>query len=671
MSAQATATTLNIYGASRASSLSLMALMALMALLCACDDDSKAQPEAGGSAGAASIAGQAGGMIPLAGVGSGGLTAGLMSAGDEAAGREVTAGVMSAGVMSAGVMMGGEEPSPSCEPGAIGLCYSETEQSVCDAEGLGYEPSACPEGQYCLNGQCGDMRCVPGMRLCSTATPNQILACDPNGLDWSLAEECPEGDACRGGVCVSGCEAASKLNTYIGCEYWTVDLDNYPDPFTVPMPNEVPHSVVISNPGELPAQLSFETRSGAAISVADPQVPPGEVRAFTMPRLDVDNSGISLNSIKVSSSMPVIAYQFNPLNNDNVFSNDASLLLPTNTLGAEYIVSSWPTGPNTENIIPTGIIPQAGYFTVVATSPGETEVTVTVTSATEAGPEVPALELGETASFRLQQFQVLNLQAAAFTPTDFFDLLNAPASDLTGSIVSATQPVAVFGGHEEAVIGSMSAAQGDDTCCADHLEEQLLPLQTWSDQVLCVKAKPRGSSSEIDVWRVISGADGNVISTDPPISGLNGLTLNKGEWVQVESPEAFKLTGTQPLQAIQYLISQGQTDEGKGDPSMILAVPSEQFRDQYNILVPDGYGEDWLTVIRPAGAELLLDGSPLSAPFTPIADGAWEFAYVAVSPGAHSVRGASPFGLIAYGWNNAVSYGYPAGLNLRNQSGGR
>jgi len=70
-------------------------------------------------------------------------------------------------------------------------------------------------------------------------------------------------------------------------------------------------------------------------------------------------------------------------------------------------------------------------------------------------------------------------------------------------------------------------------------------------------------------------------------------------------------------------------------------------------------------VIRPVGVELLFDGAPLSADFTPLAGGVWEYAYVPVTPGAHSLQSGVPFGLIAYGWNNAVSYGYPAGLNLR------
>ena len=279
-----------------------------------------------------------------------------------------------------------------------------------------------------------------------------------------------------------------------------------------------------------------------------------------------------------------------------------------------------------------------------------------------------ALEMGETATFQLQQFEVLNLEAAPFTPEDFADLFNEVIHDLTGSTIEASQRVAVFGGHEEAVVAFNRTDRGagaQSPCCADHLEEQLFPLSIWSAEALCVKAKPRSDSGEKDIWRVISGVDGNTFTTTPPIEGLDGVTLNAGEWVHVEVGESFKVVGTGPLQAVQYLISQEQTDERIGDPSMILAVPTQQYRDQYSILVPVGYDDDWVTVIRPTGLEIMMDGAQLNTNFEPFAGGEWERAYVPVSPGAHNFDAAQPFGLVAYGWDRAVSYGYPAGLNLR------
>ena len=102
------------------------------------------------------------------------------------------------------------------------------------------------------------------------------------------------------------------------------------------------------------------------------------------------------------------------------------------------------------------------------------------------GPGTRPLAIGETATFQLQQFEVLNLQAAPLT-----ELFSEVIHDLTGTTVEASQRVAVFGGHEEAVIAFERTDRGagvESPCCADHLEEQLLPLNIWSAEALCVKA---------------------------------------------------------------------------------------------------------------------------------------------------------------------------------------
>ena len=257
-----------------------------------------------------------------------------------------------------------------------------------------------------------------------------------------------------------------------------------------------------------------------------------------------------------------------------------------------------------------------------------------------------------------------------------FANLFAPPNDLTGTTISATKPVAVFGGHEEAVIswnqentgGGFTTDEGNGSCCADHLEEQLLPVQVWTNDVLCAHSPPRsfdGNPVEPDLWRIFSAANANQITTDPPIEGLDGITLQYAQWVEVQSRESFIVHGTGPVMAVQYVVSQEQTDQVIGDPATVVAVPVGQFREDYAILVPDNYGSDWVTVVRLAGDQVLVDGVPAAAGFAPIGSGDWEVGWVPLDPGVHDLQAAHPFGLIAFGWDSAVSYGYPAGLNLR------
>ena len=71
------------------------------------------------------------------------------------------------------------------------------------------------------------------------------------------------------------------------------------------------------------------------------------------------------------------------------------------------------------------------------------------------------------------------------------------------------------------------------------------------------------------------------------------------------------------------------------------------------------------------GARFLSDdGAPVTATFTPVGDGSYEFAAIRVQAGVQVVESTQPFGMAAYGYSNAVSYAYPGGLNLVTPAGG-
>ena len=45
-----------------------------------------------------------------------------------------------------------------------------------------------------------------------------------------------------------------------------------------------------------------------------------------------------------------------------------------------------------------------------------------------------------------------------------------------------------------------------------------------------------------------------------------------------------------------------------GDPAMILVPPAAQFQGEYVFLVPAEYETNWVTILRPSGAAVSLDG---------------------------------------------------------------
>ncbi|MDP6944104.1 MAG: hypothetical protein QF464_08150, partial [Myxococcota bacterium] len=103
-----------------------------------------------------------------------------------------------------------------------------------------------------------------------------------------------------------------------------------------------------------------------------------------------------------------------------------------------------------------------------------------------------------------------------------------------------------------------------------------------------------------------------------------------------------------------------------GDPALILHASVEQFRSDYVFLTPDKYVEDYVNIVAPAAAIVTLDGATIGAGyFTAIASSSYKVARIKVGDDIHRVESTEPIGVVAYGFDRDVSYGYMAGLNLQ------
>ena len=116
----------------------------------------------------------------------------------------------------------------------------------------------------------------------------------------------------------------------------------------------------------------------------------------------------------------VAVHQFNPLNGDGVYTNDASLLLPSNVTGKKYVIMSWPHRNDDLTL--------RGFFVVIATQPGFTEVKVIPSATVAAGFGVAQLNPGNPYLFVLAQGEAIN-----------FETDGEHGSDLTGTTVHADQ----------------------------------------------------------------------------------------------------------------------------------------------------------------------------------------------------------------------------------------
>jgi hypothetical protein len=575
-----------------------------------------------------------------------------------------------------------------CIPGTVLGCQSATSERVCADDGFGYDNRPCAaETPNCLDGQCTAQICRPGSTVCQG---DDVTECSMDGLAEIVVETCAHG--CEAGACLNPCGGDSK--SYLGCDFLAVDLDQFATPCTswLDCPSspscqglfcqcinsfceggaqDQPFAVTVANNNTMAVTATVSDVAGNV--VATQTVGVNQVVSIELPSSNINDSSITDKSYRVEADGPVTVHQFNPQNNSDVFSNDASLLLPSNTLGTEYLVMSWPTIGDTTFALKSFVV-------VVASEMGTTSVTVKTPAAIAAGPGVGAVLAGGTATYSLSTGQVLSLTTQ-----------NTSGADLTGMEITADQRVAVFAGTE---CGNVPL---NNQYC-DHMEQQLIPVSTWGTDFVAAKFNMRGNPSlgrtEPDIWRILASQDGTAITTTPAIPSVDGQMLARGEFIEFSHTGDFVVTATAPISVGQYMVGSsypgiengcdrnfhfnGDTSQcaippdqqcsgggtAIGDPAFLLNVPSSQFRPDYLVLTPNNYREDFLTFIAPIGTTITLDGTQITDTPTPIAGTSWEVIRRSVSDGTHTVLATAPSGLYAYGYDCDVSYAYPGGLNL-------
>jgi hypothetical protein len=579
----------------------------------------------------------------------------------------------------AGVRDGGPPACVGATPGII--CIGET-AVTCGAGGVEEGREDCARsGEICARPM-GCSLCVPNVSRCDAET---VETCNAEGTAVTRGETCTGSLHCSPAGCRDLCAEAEAAESYIGCEYWPVTTRNSQ------LSEEFPFAVVIANASLVPAEVVVD-RAGAQVTRAT--VAPGGVETLTLPwvaPLRVPAMGGSVlvpdGAYHLTSDVPVTVYQFNPLdyrrNSDCAvepddmlgdgecfsFTNDASLLLPSHVLTGSYIAVARPT-----HLIRVqgmaGATP--GFVAIVGTA--EAPVTVEITAsanivASEDG-QVPTMAPGMTRSFTLGRGDVLQLASnvpSGDCPSGWVTepgfaveyCLLGPEYDLTGTEIRATGPVAVIGGHDCTFVPFNRWA-------CDHLEEAIFPVEALGTEVIV--SPTQALRAEPNLLRVVSAGAGNDITFEPAIVGPT--TLRRGEYIEVELSEPVRVTGSQPILVAQYLVGQDYGGIGmalpqsNGDPSMALAIPTEQFRSSYTFLAPETYETSLVNIIAPTGATVVLDGALLGG-FEPIGGTVMSTTSQRIRGGAHAIEGTAPFGILVYGFGSYTSYFYPGGLDLR------
>jgi len=505
-----------------------------------------------------------------------------------------------------------------CTPGS-GTCNGEYEH-VCNATGTGYDEYYCD--------------------------PELGISCD---VDL--------------GRCTGPCAPQVLQDSYIGCEYYpTITGNEVLDYFQ--------YAVAIANTSSEVADVTIE--EGSLSSPRSFQVSPGDVHVEKLPWQTAlkmctnpsppdgffnvecgspqqQGAKVTKGAFHLRSTRPVTVYQFNPLDYTSggyyTYTNDASLLLPTNVWKGNYLVAASPAWDTANAGASAGVFPSLASITAAQDG---TTVTVSTSTNTPGGGGAPAFQAGVPQMVTLNRGDVL--EVAAFS------------GDLTGSTVQSDKPIQVIAGHYCTYLPATVPA-------CDHIEESMFPVDTLSNKYL-VSAPylPGLSGPKQQITRIIATQASTTVTLDPVPSGVvSPIVLNQaGDIAEISlKADDFLVSSDHKILVAHYMVGQ-DAGGGSGDPAFTLAVATDQYRLSYVFHAPTNYESNYVNVTAPDGATVMLDGTAVTG-FTPVGGSGISVARVPLPNGAngnHTATSNVPFGIEVYGYGQYTSYWYPGGLDL-------
>ncbi|MEZ4451639.1 MAG: IgGFc-binding protein [Nannocystaceae bacterium] len=527
-----------------------------------------------------------------------------------------------------------------------------------------------------------------------TDTDTTGEACSQCAPDLHSVQDCMGGtiEACSGTdgcdldskTCINACQAAENSKQSVGCEYYATFMQHWDGP------GSRCFAAFVANTWNTPAKLAVERPAGQMLNMAtftwkpvgngmnltyspyDPNagLGPGEVAILFLagptqgqascPKPSAVASGANVvgtgmgDAFRITSDVPVVAYQINPYGGGSAAVTGASLLLPTSAWDTNYvIINSLPKsiGQPTANII--------------ADEDG-TEVTIEPIAALAGGGGIPSSPQGVPAKFMLGAGRHAQITQDA---------------ELTGSVIQSTKKVGLMGGHT-----GMQAPVG--VAYSDHAEQMIPPVRALGSEYVGVMYRPR--VSEPAIWRVVGAVDGTQLTWTPDVGGP--ATLDLGDKVEFITSEPFVVKSQDsdhPFLLFTYM--SGSTWQpglnGYGDSDYVISVPTDQYMRRYVFFADPTYPETNLVIVRRRSNQDVFEPVNLDCAgdlggWTAVGEYEWTRADLSTgnfmnvgncATGRREISSNARFGLWIWGWGTPntsiftqnVSYGYPGGMNVQ------
>jgi hypothetical protein len=594
---------------------------------------------------------------------------------------------------------------------------------------------------------------------CVENDPNYIYKCGKRIIQCGSLEQCeercgdagtlPDASAVDGGdchaACVNPCLDTLGQDTSNGCEFYAAEVD------TTAEAQGVCYAVFVVNQWKtgLAAQLEVDLNGtvlpieqfaripvgtgtnityapfSAAQGLAQNQVailflsrdpagltdsnhtdprylancPPGVTPAIVG---DAAVHGTAVGqAFHVKSNVPVVAYQMLPYGGGSARVTGATLLLPTNVWGDNYLAANAYHYPSLLYPDSGTIDPGAGPSMLVIAESNDTHVTINPVTPIVGGPGVASAPAGHAATYTLNQGQYVQ----------FSQLL-----ELSGSPIQSDKPVAVIGGSTLMDVPTSWELRGD------HGEQMLPPVKALGSTYVGVRYRTRTPPTEESVpWRFIGAVNGTTLTYDPPVAGAP-TTLSAHQLVEFDATGPFVVKSqdsAHPFYFAQYMTggglgqAQSNTVPCAGDPEFVNVISPQQYLPRYTFFTDPTYPETNLVVVRMQDAatgmfpDADLDCAGKLTGWTPVdAAGVYQYTRIDLSSGdfqgqngcnngVHTMTASFPaeagadvatgepaIGVTIWGWGGPatescdgdetiptftgyVSYAYPAGANIK------
>jgi hypothetical protein len=413
-----------------------------------------------------------------------------------------------------------------------------------------------------------------------------VRACRTGAAAEVLQDCAPE--ACSLGRCVStACAVAEQdLASFAGCTFYSLDLDN------VMSDDPIPSSVLVTNPGQVPATATLERRDGTT-SAAPPTwtasqsaiVAPQRSVRFALADDHLEGGGLApRGAYRVTSDVPVTAahVQSDDSAAQPSTSSGGTMLLPAHVLGTRYRALTYAQVATPELQDTPGSRGGAGQLVVIGTVDG-THVTIapSATANLSPGGGVPPAGPDGKIRFTLDDGDVFTLYS------------NRDGADLSGTEVSGDQPLSVFSGNISTTYGITATGVSSP----DLAHEQLLPVSAWGTSYIAAQLVPQPGICDpllmppgASVWTIVADRDGTQVrfqSDAGPVAPSR--TIGAGEAFHVYAVGNFAVSASAPIE-----IMQGMDCE----PSLSSAVPTSKLLTEHTFAVLPNFATE-AAIVRP------------------------------------------------------------------------